>query len=168
MDAEADTPRHRDVDNNDVKNAAFREFVDREYRYYQHIYTYGSKMDQKTLYAVITANRTLKIRLANDASVYTAELSAISQALSLIEKETEVRWPIFSDSLSSLKAIESMYPKSNPILTEIQDKLAEIGEMKTVKFVWTPGHAGISGNKKVDEGVKDNAYLHNRRWWQPI
>jgi hypothetical protein len=47
------------------------------------------KMDEKTGYAVITPNRTLKIRLTNEASVYTAELSAISQALSLIKKETE-------------------------------------------------------------------------------
>jgi ribonuclease HI len=48
-----------------------------------------------------------------------------------------------------------MFPKSNPILTEIQDELAEIGEMKAVKFVWTPGHARISGNKKADEGAKE-------------
>jgi hypothetical protein len=61
-----------------VKKAAFRELIDREYRYYQHIYTDGSKMDEKTGYAVVTLNQTLKIRLANEASVYTAELSAIS------------------------------------------------------------------------------------------
>jgi ribonuclease HI len=47
-----------------------------------------------------------------------------------------------------------MYPKSNPILTEIQDELVKIREMKTVKFVWTPGHAGTSGNEKADEGAK--------------
>jgi ribonuclease HI len=111
-------------------------------------------MDEKSVYAGVTPNRILKIRLANEASVHTAEISAISQALSLIKKETEVRWAIFSDSFSFLQAIESMYPKSNPILTEIQDELAEIGEMKTVKFVWTPGHAGISGNEKADEGAK--------------
>jgi ribonuclease HI len=111
-------------------------------------------MDEKTGYAVITPNRTLKIRLANEASVYPAQLSAISQALSLIKKETEVRWAIFSGSLSSLQAIESMYLKSNPILTEIQNEFAEIGEMETVKFVWTPGHAWISGNEKADEGAK--------------
>jgi ribonuclease HI len=91
----------------------------------------------------------------NEACVYTAELSAESQALSPIQNETEVRWAIFSDSLSSLQAIESIFPKSNPILTEIQDELAEIGEMKNVKFVWTPDHAEISGNKKADEGAKE-------------
>jgi ribonuclease HI len=77
------------------------------------------------------------------------------QALSLIEKETEVRWVIFPDSLISLQTNESMYPKSNHILTEIKDKLAKIGEMKTIKFVWTPGHAEISANKKADEGPKE-------------
>jgi hypothetical protein len=37
-------------------------------------------------------------------------------------------------------------------LIEIQNELTEIGEMKTVKFVWTPGHAGISGNEKANNG----------------
>jgi hypothetical protein len=74
-------------------------------------------MDGKTEYAAATPNRTLKIRLANEPSVYTAELSDISRALLFIEKETEVRWTILSDSLSSLQAIESKY---NLLLTEIQ------------------------------------------------
>jgi hypothetical protein len=45
----------------------------------------------KTGYAVVTPNETLKVRLPDEASVYTAELSAISHALSLIEKETKMR-----------------------------------------------------------------------------
>jgi hypothetical protein len=73
--------------NNDVNNAAFRELVDHEYRFYQHIYTDGSKNDGKTGYAVITPNRTLKVRLANEASFYTAELSDISQALFLLKRK---------------------------------------------------------------------------------
>jgi hypothetical protein len=38
-------------------------------------------MDEKTGYAVVTPNRILKIRIANEASIYTAELSAISKVL---------------------------------------------------------------------------------------
>jgi hypothetical protein len=48
-----------------------------------------------------------------------------------------------------------MYPKTNPILTEIQDELAVIGEDKHINFVWTPGHAGIEGNEKADEAAKE-------------
>jgi ribonuclease HI len=40
-------------------------------------------------------------------------------------------------------------------LIEIQDELTEIGEMETVEFVWTPGHAGISGNEKANNGAKE-------------
>jgi hypothetical protein len=126
----------RPSDNNDVKNAAFRELTDHEYRYYQHIYTDGSKMDGKTGYALLNYKPFLR-------------------SFRLLKREIEVTWAIFSDSLSSLQAIESMYPKSNPILTEIQEELAQIGEMKTVKFVWTPSHAGISGNEKADEEAKE-------------
>jgi hypothetical protein len=42
-----------------------------------------------------------------------------------------------------------MYTKSNPILIEIQDELAVIGEMKTVKFLWALVHARVSVNKKA-------------------
>jgi ribonuclease HI len=48
-----------------------------------------------------------------------------------------------------------MYPKTNPILTEIQDELAVIGEDKHINFVWTPGHAGIEGNEKADEAAQE-------------
>jgi ribonuclease HI len=48
-----------------------------------------------------------------------------------------------------------MYPKTNPILTDIQDELADIADMKTVKYVSTPGHPGISGNEIADEGAKE-------------
>jgi ribonuclease HI len=56
-----------------------------------------------------------------------------------------------------------MYPKLNPILTEIQDELAEVREMKTVRFVWTPGHAGISGDENANEGAKEGL----RQWLPP-
>jgi ribonuclease HI len=26
--------------------------------------------------------------------------------------------------------------------------------MKALNFIWTPGHAGISGNEKADEGAQ--------------
>jgi hypothetical protein len=65
-----------------------------------------------------------------------------------------MRWVVFSDSLSSLQAIESMYPKTNPILTEIQDELAVI-KNKHINFVWTPGYARIEGNEKADEAAKE-------------
>jgi hypothetical protein len=42
------------IQNNDVKNATFREVVDREYRYYQNIYADGSKIGGKTGYAVFS------------------------------------------------------------------------------------------------------------------
>jgi hypothetical protein len=64
-------------ENSYVKKSAFRELVDREYRYYQHINGL-LEMDGKTGYAVVTPNETLKVRLPDEASAYTTELSAIS------------------------------------------------------------------------------------------
>jgi hypothetical protein len=73
-------------------------------------------MDWKTGYAVVTKNQTLKIRLAYEAAVDSAELLAIYQALSFVEKETKVRWVI-----SLIHFPVPAFPCSNPfysILTQ--------------------------------------------------
>jgi hypothetical protein len=61
----------RPSDKNDVKNAAFRELVaTTNIAIINHIYIDGSKMDEKTGYAVVTPNRPLRIRLVNEACAF--------------------------------------------------------------------------------------------------
>jgi hypothetical protein len=72
----------------------------------------------------------------------------------LIEKETEMRWVVFSNSLSSLQDIGTMYPKTNSILTEIQEELAVISENKLINFVWTAGHPESKAMRKQMKQLK--------------
>jgi len=53
-------------------------------------------------------NQIKSMRLPDKSSVYTAELSAIWMALELIRRLKEKSFMIYSDSLSSLQAIQSV------------------------------------------------------------
>jgi len=62
-------------------------------------------------------NQIKSMRLPDKSSVYTAELSAIRMALELIRRLKEKSFVIYSDSLSSLQAIQSLLRHPNsPLL----------------------------------------------------
>ena len=71
------------------------------------ICTDGSKIGESVACAVICGNQIKSMRLPDKSSVYTAELSAIRLALELIRRLKEKSFVIYSDSLSSLQAIQS-------------------------------------------------------------
>ena len=79
----------------------FFEFCD-HYKDFSQLYTDGSKMGNEVAAAVIHGNVTKTTRLPNKASIFRAELHAISLALSLIRRSKEKNFIIFSDSMSSL------------------------------------------------------------------
>jgi len=71
------------------------------------IYTDGSKTGESVACAVICGNQIKSMRLPDKSSMYTAELSAIRMALELIRRLKEKSFVIYSDSLSSLQAIQT-------------------------------------------------------------
>ena len=73
------------------------------------IYTNGSKTGEAVACAVICGNQIKSMRLPDksSSSVYTAELSAVRMALELIRRLKEKSFVIYSDSPSSLQAIQS-------------------------------------------------------------
>jgi len=71
------------------------------------IYTDGLKIGESVACAVICGNQIKSMHLPDKSSVYTAELSAIRLALELIRRLKEKSFVIYSDSLSSLQAIQS-------------------------------------------------------------
>ena len=56
--------------------------------------------------------------------IYTAEMTAIKIAMKEIQKREDTRWVIYTDSLSSMLAIENNR-ENHPILNQIYDILAE-------------------------------------------
>jgi ribonuclease HI len=66
--------------------------------------------------------------------------------------ETNCSRTIMTDSLSSLKALEMVFPSKNSMENKILKMLAEKGE--SLKLIWVPAHKGIEGNKAADEAAK--------------
>ena len=62
-------------------------------------------MGNEVAAAVVHRNVTKTARLPNKASIFRAELHAISLALSLICRSKEKNFIIFSESMSSLQAV---------------------------------------------------------------
>ena len=94
-------------------------------------------------------------RLPNNATIFTAELKAIDLALTYIIPHRHERFLIFSDSRSSLQALEGD-DWQNPLVREIKEKLHHIQNdlRKNIIFVWIPSHIGIKGNEKADASAK--------------
>ena len=75
-----------------------------KYNNYKHIYTDGSKMDEKVAAAAVTDSEIFVSRLADHSSIFTAEARAIDLALEHIKKTNEKNYMIFSDSMLCLQA----------------------------------------------------------------
>src|SRR5215469_18005137 len=89
----------------------FHEFLVTVLEYTQ-VYTDGSKDSNGTASAAIMGANQLVARLPNCASIFTAEIHAILLAFRLIEKSSNTKFMIFSDSLSSLQAIIGSHCRS--------------------------------------------------------
>lgn len=92
--------------------------------------------------------------LPDGCSVFTAELVAISRALEHICTCRGVSYLVCSDSLSGLQAIDLCYTR-HPLVATIQESVYALERSgRSVVFVWTTGHVGITGNELVDRLAK--------------
>ena len=124
------------------------------YKDFSQLYTDGSKMGNEVAAAVVHRNVTKTNRLQNKASIFRAELHAISLALSLIRRSKEKNFIIFSDSMSSLEAISGFKLEIDIVHNIIKDytNLANTG--KTIILCWIPSHVNTRGNERADTAAK--------------
>ena len=131
----------------------FKELRDK-YSDYTAFFTDGSKTVDRTGAAAININNYKPIRLSNIASIYSAELQAIKIALDMIKNSEMDKSVIFSDSLSSLVAIQEGN-QNHPYIQEILETyhyLKNIG--KTVILARVPSYVGIKGNQMANTLAK--------------
>ena len=119
-----------------------------------HMYTDGSKSSDGVGCAFVSGRDTRSFSLPANASVFTAELVAILKALCFIEVSGDAPFIIFTDSLSSLLALMSFYPR-HPTVQDILARLTFLHRAgKDVQFCWIPSHVGISGNELADAAAR--------------
>ena len=121
---------------------------------YQHIYTDGSKVEDKVGCAYISGSHHEKVHLHDGSSIFTAESKAIDMALdNVMNISLDNKFVIFSDSLSVLESLNHTSSK-NPKIQNVIEKHHEFSKTKGILFCWLPSHVGIKGNEAADIKAK--------------
>ena len=121
------------------------------------VYTDGSKTEDSAGCAAFTHQGTIKYKLNPNATIFTAELYAVSAALSIIENNNNRKFTIISDSKSALLAVEKP-TIDHPLTSAIQTWLLRLaGGRNIVNFCWVSSNINISGNEYADKQAKNAA-----------
>ena len=117
------------------------------------IYTDGSRTDDGVAFAIHCTAQSRQVRLNSLASVYTAELLAIREAIMYAETTVQSNTiTIATDSRSAIQAIGSLN-LAHPIVNHIRDQL--IVSEKSYSLCWVPSHVGVPGNERADLLARD-------------
>ena len=118
------------------------------------IFTDGSKSEEGVGCAVIFEKKPYLFKLPDYASIFTAELTAIVQALDLVFNSDSSSFVIYSDSMSALTSLNE-YNSFHPLIQKAQEWLFRISvRLKSVRFCWVPAHVGIQGNEDADRNAQ--------------
>jgi len=115
--------------------------------------------DRATLWT--GTNRKLSTKcLLRDAIVW----HALDMALDIIRRTRSKDYVVFSDSLSSLQAIESCKVENPLILKILKDHNQLINSGKSITFRWIPSHIGIRGNEDADIAARQDWMSPSPTW----
>lgn len=128
------------------------------------VFTDGSVLDGKKvgcgIHIMIPNEGTYDVSYCmNDyASIFQAELTALKMAAELLlqEERREEIINLYSDSLSSIQALNSLIINSTAV-KECLKNLNRLGNNNVVKVSWVKAHEGTIGNEKADTLAKQGA-----------
>ena len=95
--------------------------------------------------------------LPNEASIYSAETTAIDLAMNIIANHKASKFIIYTDSKSVLLALQNRDtspPPPPPLITKLLNNLNTLSKNNNIIFTWIPSHIGIQGNEKADKAAK--------------
>ena len=120
------------------------------------IFTDGSKVSEGAGCAVYLDGTVYQAKLPSMATAFTAEMTAITEALNLISDRQEKEYVIYTDSYSSILALQQ-FNSFNPLVRKAQEWLFKLHSKFKIHFCWIPSHVGIQQNEIVDNAARDAA-----------
>ena len=150
-----DLRQHKKSETNEVIIQQHYAEIKSHFPNFYTVYTDGSKDGDRVAAAAVLGKEAATERLPSEASIFTAEATAILLALSIIDESTKTKFIICSDSLSCLLAIKNHRFKNTLIyhIISLIDRLKTFN--KEIVFLWVPSHVGIQGNTIVDRVAKE-------------
>jgi len=88
---------------------------------FYRLYTDGSKIGDQVVSAAVARNSTKTVRLPDRASIFRVELYAITLAMDFIRHSKDIKFIVFSDSKSSLEALNGFKIELDLVLKIIKD-----------------------------------------------
>lgn len=143
------------IDNQAVNRVIYTNLM-HQYSDDLQIYTDGSKNENGTgcAFYIPELETSVKYRLPNQASIFSAEALAILKALEYCYHNADRRRrkvTIISDSQSVLSGLKHFNVKSSPLLTDILKMYVRLTQRGyTITFIWIKAHCGFVNNEKVD------------------
>jgi len=144
---------HKEDTPPEIYRSRFHELCS-HYGGFRRLYTDGSKIGDQVASAAVARNSTKTVRLPDKASIFRAELYAISVAMDFICHSKDTRFIVFSDSKSSLEALSGPRIELDLVLEIIKDYTGIIKAGKVIKLCWIPSHVNIPGNERADTAAK--------------
>lgn len=131
-----------------------------KYSSYCHYFTDGSKTAGHTGYAFVNSSAvTVAERIADEGSVFTAEVFGITSAIEDVIANGLQKVAIFTDSLSAIRALTSLVPSKNAAVGMLKNRLCCLTSAGvSVVFCWIPSHIGIPENETVDRAAYDTKH----------
>lgn len=128
---------------------------------YHLIFTDGSKTQDTEevggAFVDVNVDHTFSFRLSKHHSSFSAEVIAISEALSYVNEYEIKLAAIFTDSLSCLTVLENgrIGTKTHPLIPKIISQIIDLAERGVkITLYYVPAHQGISGNEIADVQAK--------------
>lgn len=136
----------------------FKRIVETRFSDYHYIFTDASKHFANSNVGVgifhLQYNIVQKIKLPPECTVFSGECLGIFKALEYIRLAKLKKSIVFTDSLSSIQALNKnpfKIKQQHPNIFDIRQLLTECTEKGLlITFAWIPSHCGIEGNVRAD------------------
>ena len=136
----------------------YNDLIDSKYTDHTLVFTDGSRTIDNCGSGVWSSEFQLVSKLPTRCNIFTAELYAIYSAVSFL-KSMPGKFLILTDSLSSIRALQSLQVTSHYLLSWTKNALKQTTDANKIIIEWVPSHSEISGNDKADVIAKNSSKL---------